>query len=394
VPIPAFRCCHCLLLQYETDGLLLAVAPSRRYDMLNRLMGMLRGRMLLLSQRKRRTTQMSYASGWRALKIFAEAHGLTLLPLTPGMVMDWAVHGLEGQELDSSTIKLRFGAAFDVYDYARTRLGPKLQALANPLRDPEVLAFGKVLGANYKKKSKARRAISVATMKLMLEFGWNTKHAYGLWGRNRWTFLNLGMLRVGGLNQLIISYTVAVSANGTTTIIYDDDSDVKVLLDETLKKLYIAINVDVDKNVNSSNRRQACIPDCVEALNSNPVADLEAYLALVQPPSGGPLFARPTKKGFSKPGNASADIKRAYKQTCALSGLEFDKALFAALGTHSGRKSLAQWLWDDGHCRRIIADAGGWFLKRDAVDMYFKTARHIILNAVKNVGRVLAAKYD
>jgi hypothetical protein len=64
------------------------------------------------------------------------------------------------------------------------------------------------------------------------------------------------------------------------------------------------------------------------------------------------------------------------------------------LGTHSGRKSLAQWLWDDGHCRRIIADAGGWFLKRDAVDMYFKTARHIILSAVKNVGRIFASRND
>ena len=68
--------------------------------------------------------------------------------------------------------------------------------------------------------------------------------------------------------------------------------------------------------------------------------------------------------------------------------------LHDALGTHSGRKSLAQWLWDDGHCRRIIADAGGWFLKRDAVDMYFKTARHIILNAVKSIGRSLGVTSD
>ena len=43
-------------------------------------------------------------------------------------------------------------------------------------------------------------------------------------------------------------------------------------------------------------------------------------------------------------------------------------------------------MWDDGHCRRIIADDGGWFLKRDAVDMYFKTARHHILHAVASIG--------
>ena len=60
------------------------------------------------------------------------------------------------------------------------------------------------------------------------------------------------------------------------------------------------------------------------------------------------------------------------------------------IGSHSGRKSLAQWLWNAGHCRRVIADAGGWFMKRDAVDLYFKTARHTILSMVRNVGQSLA----
>ncbi len=111
----------------------------------------------------------------------------------------------------------------------------------------------------------------------------------------------------------------------------------------------------------------------------------------MRPPSGGPLFAKPTKKGFaSKGSNASADIKRAYKRTCSHGAIEYDAAIHDSLGTHSGRKSLAQWLWDEGHCRRIIADAGGWFLKRDAVDLYFKTARHIILGAVAGIGTKLS----
>ena len=64
---------------------------------------------------------------------------------------------------------MRFGAAYDIYDYARTRLG--LRSLANPLRDPEVLLFSKILGANYKKKSRARRAVTIATMRIMLAHG-------------------------------------------------------------------------------------------------------------------------------------------------------------------------------------------------------------------------------
>ena len=301
------------------------------------------------------------------------------------MIMDWAIHDLTGRDLDSSTVKLRFGAAFDIYDYARTRLG--FRHLANPLRDPEVLEFGKILGANYKKRSKARCSVPILVARAMLAHGWDTSHRVGRWGRLRWTLLNLGMLRVGGLARVHVAYTLEHSSSGSTTVHFLPESDISILYDETLDMEYININVDIDKNVKSWNRRSACIPDTVPALGALPVAWLRDYLAAVQPPSGGPLLAKPTKRGFAlKAVNASADIKRAYKRACTHGGLPYDDAIHTALGTHSGRKSLAQWLWDDGHCRRIIADAGGWFLKRDAVDMYFKTARHIIIKAVKNVG--------
>ena len=54
------------------------------------------------------------------------------------------------------------------------------------------------------------------------------------------------------------------------------------------------------------------------------------------------------------------------------------------LGTHSGRKTLAQLLWDRGFSRRLIADAGGWFLKKEAM-LYFKTALHVILAALASL---------
>ncbi len=388
MPIPAFTCCHCLLAGYDRDGLLRAPpgGEAGNFDRLTALLGLVRGRMLLLSQAKRTSTRASYRTGRRALDDFARRYWLQVLPASPGMLMDWAVDGLSGGKLDASTIKVRFGAAYDVYDYARTRLG--LRALQNPLRDPELVAFGKILGANYKKRSRARRAVSLAVVRVMLAHGWDLRHAHGRWGRLRWTFLNLGMLRVGGVNQLIVVYSIAVDAAGVERVVLGEDSDVQVLFDETLRETYVDVNVDVDKNVGSWNRRRAFIPGAVDELQAHAVEWLHDYLLSVRPPSGGPLFARPTRKGFSaKLGNASADIKRAYKRACAAGGLQFEQELFDALGTHSGRKSLAQWLWDDGHCRRIIADAGGWFLKRDAVDLYFKTARHIILGAVRNVGR-------
>jgi len=71
--------------------------------------------MLLLSQAKRATSRTTYAAGRAALNSFASHFSLRPLPLTPALVMDWAVYGL-GKDLDSSTIKIRFGAAHDIYD--------------------------------------------------------------------------------------------------------------------------------------------------------------------------------------------------------------------------------------------------------------------------------------
>lgn len=384
MPIAAFRCCHCLADLYVSEGALSADAGDA--DRL-RLLQLVRGRMLLLSQAKRTTTRAGFATGRRALDSFAHAHKLRVLPLPPFMIMDWAVHDLTGRNLDSSTIKVRFNAVYDIYDYARARLG--LRSLANPLRDPEVLLFNKVLGNNYKKRSKARCSVAIRIAHQMLAAGWDLRHAVGLWGRLRWTFLNLGMLRVGGVNQLIVVYDVVETDFGMD-VSFAAASDVSVQHDDTLAEDFIDINVDVDKNVGSWNRRHAYIPGTVPALAAAPVAWLKEYLIQVRPPSGGPLFAKPGRKGFSKPKNASADIKRAYKRACTHGAVTFDQPTHDALGTHSGRKSLAQWLWDNGHCRRIIADAGGWFLKRDAVDMYFKTARHIILRAVRTISTATA----
>ena len=137
-------------------------------------------------------------------------------PPTPALIMDWAVQELvgsgQGDGLDSSTIQLHFSAIHDIIDYARTRLG--LRSLSNPLRDPEVVAFTKIVGANYKKRSKARTSVTLLTARLMLLHGWDVRTRAGRWGRLRWVFLNLGMLRVGCVSRLIINYEIVTSPRG------------------------------------------------------------------------------------------------------------------------------------------------------------------------------------
>jgi hypothetical protein len=394
-PLPAHTCVNCLVERYASAGALLPMASQAAEQVRRtRLAGLARGRMMILSQVKRTSTRGSYRAGRAAFQKFAEEFHLRLLPLEPGLLMDAAVHDLSALGLDSSTVKLRVTAMYDVYDYARTRLG--LRGLRNPCRDPEVILFTRVIGINYKKRSKARTAISIGVCARMLAHGWDTRTKLGLWGRMHWVLLNVGMLRTGCCLKLLVAYDITLTADGVETVNWRPESDIGVFTaddaPEDVDPRFVGTNVDADKNVRSWNRRMSYMPADVPRLGAFPVDWLTNYVLTVRPPSGGPLLAKPLKKGgFSaKPSGASADVKKAYRRACERTGAALDDSIFKLLGTHSGRKSLSQWLWEDGHCRRLIADAGGWFLKRDAVDLYFKTARHTILSMVRNVGQSLA----
>ena len=273
-------------------------------------------------------------------------------------------------------------------DTARPARAPK------PLRDPEVVLFSRVLNINYKKKSKARTAVSIQTCTAMFACGWDLSSRMGKWGRLHWLFLNVAMLRTGCAQRLIVVYIIVLDDNGDESVVFGEGTDVLIAVatdaPSGIDPRYVQIHVDADKNVRAWNRRHSYMPADVPALGALPADWVLDYILSVRPPSGMPLLAKPlTKGGFAKkPTSAAADIKKAYRRSCQLTGTPFDEDTFKLLGTHSGRKSLSQWLWEDGHCR-LIADAGGWFLKRDAVDLYFKTARHTILAMVRGVGKAL-----
>ena len=113
--------------------------------------------------------------------------------------------------------------------------------------------------------------------------------------------------------------------------------------------------------------------------------DLLSYLARETPPSGGKLFAYPDKKGrgfaFKKCTTFNTYLKSAYRSAFP----DSSKDSVSRLGSHSGRKTLANMLWNAGFARRLIVDAGGWFLKREAIDLYFKTAPYVILQAIASL---------
>ena len=239
------------------------------------------------------------------------------------------------------------------------------------------------LGENFKKKSRARIALTIEQAKQMFSRGFKTTPS-GEHNKLAVMFSLLGMLRQKAATHLIIAYRVVYNSSGALVVEYRPESDVRVVRNADLGD-HILINVDVDKNVNALKRRQAYIPSEVGALGLHPVLMLERYLIKYRPPSGGFLLAAPKSaklKTFRE--NRFTGLSGAVKR--AFAAVFPRDAAVDLIGSHSGRKSLAQWLWNAGHCRRVIADAGGWFMKRDAVDLYFKTAPKAILHAVRYVG--------
>ena len=103
---------------------------------------------------------------------------------------------------------------------------------------------------------------------------------------------------------------------------------------------------------------------------------------MLQPPSGGPLLAFPDKKGPGFAPKPSASFNKHLRDAYQRAFPDVSAEYLSRIGSHSGRKTLAQMLWDHGFSRKLIAEAGGWFLKREAVDLYFRTSALLILRAL------------
>jgi hypothetical protein len=152
---------------------------------------------------------------------------------------------------------------------------------------------------------------------------------------------------------------------------------------------YIRLTIIKDKNITSNIEAYTYIPHHIRSLDIHPVALLRHYLTTFRPPSNGFLLAAPKTRGiaparfFEGPyTNLSTAYKAAY--LCAFPlHREVDVNRIAS---HSGRKSMATWLWDAYNNLRLITDIGHWAnAKAYAVNLYFHTSRTNILRCIANL---------
>ena len=124
------------------------------------------------------------------------------------------------------------------------------------------------------------------------------------------------------------------------------------------------------------------MPGDLPALQIALASDLRSYLLDLRPPSGGPLCAYPDKKGVGFSSKASQSFNTYLREAYKKAFPDVSAAYLSRIGSHSGRKTLSQLLWEHGFSRQLIADAGGWYIKREAVDLYFCTSALLILRAL------------
>ena len=172
---------------------------------------------------------------------------------------------------------------------------------------------------------------------------------------------------------------------------YGSDSNVEVLYSVELRQRYIRVRIDVDKNVDGRREVYAYIPEAIPTLGVRPVRLLEDYLRRLRPPSGGFLLAAPHTRTFSGALSFRATpysgFSRAFRAAYARAwpNPALRSAHISRVGSHSGRKSLAQWLWDSYRNARLIAHVGHWACREDAMDAYYRTSPTQILTLVSRL---------
>ena len=105
------------------------------------------------------------------------------------------------------------------------------------------------------------------------------------------------------------------------------------------------------------------------------------------PPSGAYLLSAPRTQAL-QPATFNASLYTGLSRTFRTAYLRAypdasqRTADISRVSSHSGRKSLSQWLWDAYRSERLIADVGHWHCTRDAVHLYFNYTQATILRCI------------
>ena len=282
----------------------------------------------------------------------------------------------------SSTIDTRFAALSFWYRRQLVHFHlAQVPAFDNPLESVAIRQGLRVARRRFGGTPKGRRPLDKIEFRRMYTYGFDLASPAGLHNRLALLLLNFGCLRRKAAAHLRVSFYIAESGQ----VVYRPESNVRVLWDSERQEYYIELQIDVDKNVLEGDRVFAYIPQAIPGFGLSPVHLLDDYLRRVRPPSGGFLLAAPRSRQFPPTSFQSgpySNFAKAFKTAYLRAWPSASATDTARIGSHSGRKSLAQWLWDAYQSTRLIADIGHWKTSGDAFNLYFVSSRAVILDCI------------
>ena len=332
----------------------------------------------------RESTVAKYLGAVNQFQAFCRSLDIIPLPATVHSLRAFATHQAIVLGIDPSTIAGKITA---ISDWHRRQITltqhAGLPAPENPCKAPAVTDLVAVLRKKFRATPRGRLPITKAEFYLMMHEGFILTTASGHHRRLCLLLSTLGCLRRTALTHLRIFY--AISEQGT--IQYLPESQVSVHWDSETAQYYIRLRIIKDKNVHAHQEIFAYIPGHLPNFHLRPLQLLEDYLRTFRPPSGGLLCAAPRTRHvgpcqfYSGP---YSQLSRAFKDAY---GRAFPDAHSRTVdidrvASHSGRKSLAQWLFDAHQNSRLLADVGHWARPKEAVNIYFTSSIPTILRAL------------
>lgn len=342
----------------------------------------------MLATAERPSTVLTYTRALRHYAEFCTARAISpahSLPANPVLIASYVFHCLHDLHLQARTIENRVAAL----QFWHRRLSHQRELaghppLSSPCDSPTVRRLLVAIRRQHSSPPKGRLPITLPEFRTLYHSGFDLSRPAGHHQRLALLLLTLGCLRRSAAAHLRIFYTCR-----DQHITFLPGSDVNVFTDLGTQRQYLRISVRVDKNVATSDEVFAYIPDFIPSLGVRPVRAVLDYLRLLAPPSGGYLLAAPRGSTFppssfstSQYTGFTSAFKTAYLRAVPSS---CRTATLDRIGSHSGRKSLAQWLWDAYGSLRLIADVGHWRCRQDAANLYFFSSRTTILRCLENL---------
>eukprot|EP00873_Tetraselmis_striata_P006711 jgi/Tetstr1/426975/TSEL_017188.t1 len=278
--------------------------------------------------RLRSSTTDTYRSSPRNYCSFCAERGATPLPATLGLLRGCIYHCTSDRSLAPSTIAGRLAAISDWH----MRQLPHLRLAGCPTLQP-------VQGREH-------------------------QHPRLYLGAPDRTSACASPPLTSGASAAALICDFRVSTSGAMS--YTDLSAVRVLFNAELGCRYIRLRMDVDKNIDARHECFTYIPaTCLAWLSARLTCMLEDYLCVFRPPSGSRLLAAPKSSRIGPQtfhttlySGSNSACKAAYARAFpdpATRTTPLDR-----VSSHSGRKSLAQWLWDRYRSAPVIAHVGHW----------------------------------